>query len=140
MKCLRNKNRIALVLSTVSFMLLGILIIMECSINSDIGSPIIPAGICFLLAIGGVVLHFYNFVKPNYFMLSKDGVTEHRYNGTLVNYSYWKDIVRCEPTYILQGRVQCRGIKLVFKDNEYVFSYSKAAIKYISNFCKVEEF
>lgn len=73
-------------------------------------------------------------------MLSKDGVTEHRYNGTMVNYSYWKDIVRCERTDIKQGRVYCSGIKLVFKDNEYVFSYSRAAIKYISRYCDVGEF
>ena len=31
-------------------------------------------------------------------------------------------------------------IKLVFKDNEYVFSYSRAAIKYISRYCDVGEF
>lgn len=140
MKCLRNRYKYVAVLFTVSFLFLGIIIVVESSIINDIGSAIMPAGICFLLAIVGVVLYIYNFVMSNYYMLSKDGVTEHRYNGTMVNYSYWKDIVRCERTDIKQGRVYCSGIKLVFKDNEYVFSYSRAAIKYISRYCDVGEF
>ena len=97
---------------------------VESSIINDIGSAIMPAGLCFLLAIVGVVLYIYNFVMSNYYMLSKDGVTEHRYNGTMVNYSYWKDIVRCERTDIKQGRVYARRKSIPEKANVDLYNSS----------------
>ena len=124
MKCLRNRYKYVAVLFTVSFLSLGIIIVVESSIINDIGSAIMPAGLCFLLAIVGVVLYIYNFVMSNYYMLSKDGVTEHRYNGTMVNYSYWKDIVRCERTDIKQGRVYARRKSIPEKANVDLYNSS----------------